>query len=610
MIARLALVLGTVLGLQCLRALFPLLVYVLRDRLGVASLELGGYAALLFAVAFILPLRIGRVTRSVGIARTVLILAVVRGLFQAWTGDPIVSLGLAAIGVVAFLAMLAAGSRRFRDVVDGILPGALVDASIHALAGTRDLHWGGTSGDLASLVLVIGAVGFALATLRAPEPAARDDNGTALFAWGPYLFLHLEMLGNVARQSAESGWATGGSGALVAGGLGLGWVIARGAAHSRTATFLHTVALVAALAAGAGAPSFLRWPVAQIAAAGLLASSMRRPPPVPIGAGAAFGVGCLLFLAMLFGHYAGYDLPLPVTRTKLFLAGACLLGLTAWLRVPRGDDPSSRATPVKVASAAPVALVLALLPLLRPGPEPVDAALEPPLRVVSFNLHNGFDEQGGFALDRMLDALVEQQPSIVALQEVSRGWVMNGSADLYQLALERTGFTGVAGPSVERDWGNALLANARIDEARTVPLPPRGLRLPRAFTEATLPLADGGSLRVFATHFHQLDDGEAVRVEEARTLVEAAHERDIAMILGDLNAPPDAASVEVLRAAGWRDVAGDPDVAGTLFTYPARAPEQRIDAILVAPSWKVISSEVAPHWGSDHRAVVAEVAPR
>ncbi|MGH2570302.1 MAG: hypothetical protein ACRDGR_03710, partial [bacterium] len=48
--------LGALFGLQAIRAFLPLLVYVLRDRVGVPTIPLGGIAFGLFATAWAMPL--------------------------------------------------------------------------------------------------------------------------------------------------------------------------------------------------------------------------------------------------------------------------------------------------------------------------------------------------------------------------------------------------------------------------------------------------------------------------------------------------------------------------------------------------------------------------
>jgi endonuclease/exonuclease/phosphatase family metal-dependent hydrolase len=113
-------------------------------------------------------------------------------------------------------------------------------------------------------------------------------------------------------------------------------------------------------------------------------------------------------------------------------------------------------------------------------------------------------------------------------------------------------------------------------------------------------------LRVLATHFHQVDTAGETRDEEAHFLAERFGALGPTLLLGDFNAEPDARCLEILREAGWSDVAGA--AARTEPTFPSAAPERRIDTIFFGSGLVLRSAEVAPAWGSDHRAVVADFA--
>jgi endonuclease/exonuclease/phosphatase family metal-dependent hydrolase len=604
---------GTVLGLQALRAFFPLLLYVLKDRAGQPSPVLGVEAVALFASAFLAP-RLVRGRR--GMLRALVVLAVLRGALQTWNGDPAVSLALAAACVPAFLAFLAAPAA---DRARGFLLGALLDVSSHALAGTRDLHWGGDASDAAAGALVGLALFAALAERRRRGADDADDSptpATGLLAWGPFLLLHLELLGNVARHSARTGLPTALTGALVGAGLAVAALIGprivrAGAARGGGLPLLGTAFLVPAVlrwdAAGPAAIPLLA--AAQLAASALLLRALA--PGEPTGGdpasgrrGAFLGLGSVLLIGLLFLHYAGYDLPLPLGRGATLLAAALALGVAA-LGPRTGAARAAPAHPgVSVAAAA-----LVLLPLARgvpsaPVPEPdPDGTV-----VVSFNLHAGFDERGGWAFDRMMRELRATHPDVVALQEVSRGWVVNGGADLFELARESLGFRGVHGPTVSTDWGSAVFARAGIESARTVPLPPRDLALSRAFTIVEL-AAGSFPRRVVATHFHHRAEDDALRELQARVLADSVPATPDAILAGDFNARPESGAMALLRDAGWLDAAGPPEIARRAPTFPSAAPARRIDAILAGDPSRVAACDVAPPWGSDHRAVVARFRP-
>lgn len=646
----LVIVLGTVLGLQSIRAFLPLLVYVLRDRCGWPTLGLGGLALALFATAFVFPLFSGPSRRSGSLAIAALALAGSRLALQLWPGDPAGSMVLAAAGLLAFLALLAAAAPSAAASLSAgaaLLVGALVDAAVHAAAGTRDLHWGGPIGTTVTLALTLGLAVAAIRSRQSPGSGpAVSASPAALFAWGPFLLLHLEILGNVARFSARTGLPTALSGALL--GLGLAAALRLGVGRGRVTPLGRTsvgvaAALLAAGVLGAGIPGWVAWPAlfaAQLGAALLLlratAATARDAgfgaaalPDRPGRRMAALGGGFLVFLIGLFAHYAGYDLALPGNRTTWWLFTAAALAAAALSRGPRG--------PIRVPHPRALGLfapTLALLPLLHPMPvaspdgaasrTPADPAPDPAtLRVVSFNLHNGYDERGAFAFDTMMEKLKAAHPDVVLLQEVSRGWVVNGSADLLELARERLAMYAVAAPSVSRDWGNAILARAPLEPLGAVPLPPPGLPLPRSVTVATFPW-NGTSVRVLATHYHHVEKDAAIRVTESRFLAERFDAHGAALLAGDFNAPPDDECLRILRQDGWADVASSPVVSSASpaptspatttppadATFPSVAPTRRIDTIFFGEGLSLDQATVAPPWGSDHRAVIADFRRR
>jgi endonuclease/exonuclease/phosphatase family metal-dependent hydrolase len=611
--------LGTILGLQTLRALFPLLVYVLKDRVGLPSTTLGAIGVLVFATAFAMPALAAR-AGAAALPRMALALAAARTGLQVWPGDPAISLALAGVGTVTFLAFLAAVARKETEgehAVLGFVAGALGDTVIFALFGTRDLAWGGPWADPAAAVLLVVTVSVAWHLHRQAGLEAGETIAAAaplgLLAWGPFLCLHLELLGNVARLSARSGYETAASGTLAGLGLAAAALVAVAVPRRGAAGVVSGALGAAALAGGllgadrAGPLAFPTLVLAQTGAIALLVRALTpcEPPRGSAAAAAAHGAGWVLFLALLFAHYAGYDLPLPVDRTQAWLAAGALLAAAAL--APRDLRPEE---PPSGAWALPAVLV-AFVPLARPelfpaAPAPDESARPGETRAVTLNLHAGFDERGGWSFDREMQSLRAARPDVVALQEVSRGWVINGSADLYELARESLGLHGVPGPSVRSDWGNAVFSRTRPGASSTIALPPRALPIPRAVTSVDVPLEDGSALRVLATHLHHVQADSTVRELQATFLAALPKVTGAggSLLLGDFNALPGSRCLSILREAGWTDVHG-PE-AGSGETFPASDPVRRIDTVLHRGGLRLSAARVAEDWGSDHRAVIAD----
>jgi endonuclease/exonuclease/phosphatase family metal-dependent hydrolase len=60
----------------------------------------------------------------------------------------------------------------------------------------------------------------------------------------------------------------------------------------------------------------------------------------------------------------------------------------------------------------------------------VGAGPAPAVRVLSYNLHFGFDIRGWSDLEGIARAIESSGAEVVGLQEVSRGWYVNGSTDM------------------------------------------------------------------------------------------------------------------------------------------------------------------------------------
>lgn len=103
-----------------------------------------------------------------------------------------------------------------------------------------------------------------------------------------------------------------------------------------------------------------------------------------------------------------------------------------------------------------------------------------------------------------------------------------------------------------------------------------------------------------------------------RAILEVAAREEVDVIAGDLNATLDHAPLRALVDAGYRDAA-ELTNAGLAATWPVDGgfpllsllpPSVAIDHVLVSEAWTVTMTRTVDVPGSDHRAVLATVAPR
>ena len=89
---------------------------------------------------------------------------------------------------------------------------------------------------------------------------------------------------------------------------------------------------------------------------------------------------------------------------------------------------------------------------------------------MSFNVHNGFSRDGRLDLEAIAQVIEASGADVVGLQEVSRGWLINGSADMVQWLSQRLGMAYVYGPTEGALWGNALLSRLPVLAVRPLDL--------------------------------------------------------------------------------------------------------------------------------------------
>lgn len=240
-----------------------------------------------------------------------------------------------------------------------------------------------------------------------------------------------------------------------------------------------------------------------------------------------------------------------------------------------------------------------------------------PLRVMSFNIHHGEGRDGTLDLSRIADVIRDSDAEVVGLQEVDRHW--SDRSDFVDQAswLARELNMHVAfGANLDRDplepgeprrqYGNAILTRWPILERDNTYLPRFDGHEQRGLLRARIAVR-GVPVQVYSTHLQHNDAAERrAQVRAIRSVIGTPE--DSVLLLGDLNATPQAPEVEALvdgLVDAWA-AAGIGDGA----TYTSTDPTKRIDYVLtsddvVARTAAVVTSN-AP--ASDHLPVASTVA--
>ena len=566
------LALGILVALS-LRALLPTLFY-----LSLATLRLNGTAIWMLALgipALAAPLLARAPARA---ARWLSLLA-----GAAVATLPLAHLTpnlppLAALAAAVSLTALVAAPRES-------LPGALVGVAIGIAAVITGpeadplLHaWGFI------VPLLLGGFAFLVHHHDAPPaPAASPPHLLAGIAWATVLLAEMAYLASphaLAAHLRAPAWAAG---AAALAGLVAGMLLA-----DRARAWLALAAVALVDVALAWSPLGVLSLALVQAGIGFAAARLPRPHAWTFGptlAAASFGV---LFFGQTLGS-GEWRLLLPL------LAAPALL--TAFL-----PGEISR---IGARAVAPLALAaLLLIPSVVPAAPPPEPASDE-LRVVNWNVHQGFGNRGG--LDPTLYAAVlrDLEPDIVILQEAYAARLSSGGIDmLAYLARELRMHPIRPAPGVAILTLHPLAQDAApASEGWTVRAPLD---------------VDGRTVWVQGVH---LARSSSERVRQAETLLAIANMTDDPIILaGDLNSCPTntcfggrpSDGIHERLATGFDDTwtvhADAEDPRGN--THPAWEPRRRIDVIMVR-DMEVISSEAVRDTrttrASDHLPVLARL---
>lgn len=612
-------------GWQAWRSLLPLMAFLLRDRLGWSLAGLLGLSVGIFAVSFLEP----GLARRLGSRRLGVLAAAGVGLarlgLQAWTWDPLgeFAFALAATACCLFLflpARLATardeGATGTWSFALGVFLGLALDTALHGLYDTWDVSWRGDAGSLllVSALVAVQILALVRVSARPPNGLPRPVGRNAVWlAFGPFLFLQSLVFQNVARLTALTDWSPAAAFGWVLAGqvLGLGAVLL--ARRSVAAAAAVVVVASQAFAWPTGTPAALLLMAGQVGSALALTAVLLAIGADGGGSGRdrlalVHGVSMLAFLVLIFLYYSGYNISLPLDNRDLPISAAVVLALAAVAaarRVPRGAVPVDR-------RLLALALPLLLLPLLKGlAAKPLSVrAAGFPLRVMTYNVHCGFDPLGHLGMEALARTIAARDPDVVALQEVSRGWAINGAVDMLAWLGDRLGMPYVFDPTADPLWGNAVLSRLPIAGVTRRELPSDGLPIRRGLVSVRLDVGAGGPLELIATHFHHRRDEEASRVRraQARALVEFWDGRPRTVVAGDLNAEPDHPEMDVLRRAGLTD-AYEQAGAAPGYTFYALRPFKRIDYLWLSPDLTARDAAVAPDPTSDHLGVAATLVP-
>ena len=544
-------ILLVMLTLQFLRLIFPLFLFYLRI---INHLPTPQLASIVFGT-FALPFLAAPLVRYVGLRHT-LIVAVVGvvalRLAEQLTFAPSLDLYFVIGGVVlSFMALpLLLGTISKPAGYSGmaILLGVMADNALHTALTTYDLSW------RPGLVPILIVVGLAAATLLAlhqhlvhldPTPTEANWQQTiTLASLGPWLFLQLVVYQNVARLAVTTGWSLPLAGLTIAIGnlLALFMSLYSHRFVQRQATIMGGLLLIGSLlwSEETGWLGLGLHLLGQFLATGLMLIIFHNLTNGRQETGVkhtviATGIGVFLLNMMILAYYIVFEIDLGYRSPAVLpLAGAILL-IAAMVSV----KPAGQPTPLPSRTIAPVIIgvFLLLLPLgrLLTWPQPQAVVPSPTnneVHVMSYNLRMGFNQEGVLDLETIAQLIEDNGADVVALQEVSRGWVVAGSVDMLAWLSHRLDMPYVYGPTSGAHWGSGMLSRYPFADATHGLYPPDDLTLRRGYMRIEVDIGQV-PITIYNTHFHHR--GFLVRERQADAFLELWDNQPRTIVLGDLN---------------------------------------------------------------------------
>ena len=237
---------------------------------------------------------------------------------------------------------------------------------------------------------------------------------------------------------------------------------------------------------------------------------------------------------------------------------------------------------------------------------------EPGLQIkfMTFNILHGATMNHDFDLEKIAKVIIDEQPDLVALQEVDYKTGRVKKMDLATELAYRTGMSSYFARAMKYDggeYGEAILSKWSFIQTRNIPLPYSEGNEPRAIAEVTVVTDSGDTITFAGTHLDHLNNDYDRWQQVKHINKEYANSQYPSILAGDLNDIPLSRSIQKLQEL-WSFSCNESDLKAT---YPSKLPTKKIDYILhqEKDQWKVVSTKViCDTIASDHCALVVELS--
>jgi endonuclease/exonuclease/phosphatase family metal-dependent hydrolase len=624
-------------GLQILKVFLSLLVNFFRERPDISLTDVGIYAAvtfiLVFATAFLYRLRYGIIlwvlSAGIGVARLVL-------QINPW---PPLSLAVSALGTILWMASFVFFISCVRQKIIGLsstfLPGIVFGISLttalSGLFGTWDMIWRQDWYIIFTTLLIVAAKLWVVHKVYPGFAGAGPTDGDksvfyTLIVFMPFIFLQLLKFQNVASFDAVTGnnMIISLTVILLSNIAAYGFICILSIRKARIpVTVLSVLFLMLSFWPDVtGYLYILQVIFGNIGAFWLLMVALYRASAkslvkAPWRDTSAAGVGGLVFFIFAFIYYGSYDLNLPFENWVIPVILAVLISVCALVSSCLGSmkpgDAKARIINKSSAGMRQVFLYLAialliapLIMLLPPKNIESDTYAEGPVRMMDYNIHQGFNIKGFLDLESIARVIERSGADVVCLQEVSRGWVINGSADTLLWLSDRLNMDYLFMPASDAVWGNAVLSRYPLRLIKSGYLPRLGAPLRRSYLISEVELERRENINVMCVHIHHIEEEGAIREEHVEKILEEWGGLERTAIMGDFNAEIHEPEIKKMYDAGLVDSQLELGEEEKL-TWVHYEPYRRIDYIWVTEDLGISDVEVPYSTASDHLPVVVNI---
>ncbi len=227
------------------------------------------------------------------------------------------------------------------------------------------------------------------------------------------------------------------------------------------------------------------------------------------------------------------------------------------------------------------------------------------MKIMTFNILSGreYPDIDKINLDFCGEVIKKYRPDFIGINEINNGGIYGEQIKELSKKTEYPYF--FFGKAIlifgEHDYGNAFMSKYPVKDTETYIVPDPEIKDEDVYYETrgiikTI-LPDG--TRIFVTH---MGLAKKERQNSVKLLLELIGENpQKTIVMGDFNMTEDDEDLKPLLAI-LKDTNKENHP-----TFPSDKPDIKIDYILTSPDIKVISANVIPEIGSDHRAYMIEV---